>query len=161
LSEFQSPSRGIFIGSHSLPPLWSPNRSFRGAFWPRVLSVRRVFLSVFFSICWPAISGRKEFGGPSAQRPRTVRAARVALGQSACRVRTVQVLGCTAGGPVAFNRPSAQGSRTVHPVLADHPPLLRGLSARAFVGQLSHLLLESYFRFGIIWGLFLGLVGLV
>jgi hypothetical protein len=29
LSEFQSPSRRIFISSHSLPPLWSPNRSFR------------------------------------------------------------------------------------------------------------------------------------
>jgi hypothetical protein len=29
LLEFQSPSRRIFIGSHSLPPLWSPNRSFR------------------------------------------------------------------------------------------------------------------------------------
>jgi hypothetical protein len=28
LSEFQSPLRGIFIGSRSLPPLWSPNRSF-------------------------------------------------------------------------------------------------------------------------------------
>jgi hypothetical protein len=27
LSEFQSPSRRIFIGSHSIPPLWSPNRS--------------------------------------------------------------------------------------------------------------------------------------
>jgi hypothetical protein len=29
LSEFQSPSRRIFIGSHSLPPLWSPYRSFK------------------------------------------------------------------------------------------------------------------------------------
>jgi hypothetical protein len=29
LSEFQSRSRRIFIGSHSLPPLWSPNRSFK------------------------------------------------------------------------------------------------------------------------------------
>jgi hypothetical protein len=29
LSEFQSPSRRIFIGSHPLPPLWSPNRSFK------------------------------------------------------------------------------------------------------------------------------------
>jgi hypothetical protein len=29
LSEFQSPSRRIFIDSHSLPPLWSPNRSFK------------------------------------------------------------------------------------------------------------------------------------
>jgi hypothetical protein len=28
-SGFQSPSRKIFIGSHSLPPLWSPNRSFK------------------------------------------------------------------------------------------------------------------------------------
>jgi hypothetical protein len=31
LSEFQSPLRRIFISSHSLPPLWSPNRSFRAA----------------------------------------------------------------------------------------------------------------------------------
>jgi hypothetical protein len=29
LSEFQYPSRRIFIGSHSLLPLWSPNRSFK------------------------------------------------------------------------------------------------------------------------------------
>jgi hypothetical protein len=29
LSEFQSPSRRIFIGTHSLPLLWSPNRSFK------------------------------------------------------------------------------------------------------------------------------------
>jgi hypothetical protein len=29
LSEFLSPSSRIFIGSHSLPPLWSPNRSFK------------------------------------------------------------------------------------------------------------------------------------
>jgi hypothetical protein len=28
LLEFQSPLRRIFISSHSLPPLWSPNRSF-------------------------------------------------------------------------------------------------------------------------------------
>jgi hypothetical protein len=28
LSEFQYLSRIVFIGSHSLPPLWSPNRSF-------------------------------------------------------------------------------------------------------------------------------------
>jgi hypothetical protein len=28
LLEFRSPSRRIFIGSHSLPPLWSPYRSF-------------------------------------------------------------------------------------------------------------------------------------
>jgi hypothetical protein len=29
LSEFQSPWRRLFISSHSLPPLWSPNRSFK------------------------------------------------------------------------------------------------------------------------------------
>jgi hypothetical protein len=29
LLEFQSPSIRIFIGSHSLPPLWTPNRSFK------------------------------------------------------------------------------------------------------------------------------------
>jgi hypothetical protein len=28
LLEFSSPSRRIFVGSHSLPPLWSPDRSF-------------------------------------------------------------------------------------------------------------------------------------
>jgi hypothetical protein len=31
LLEFQSPSRRIFIGSYSLPPLWSPNRSFKNS----------------------------------------------------------------------------------------------------------------------------------
>jgi hypothetical protein len=35
LSEFQSPSRRISIGSHSLPPLWSPNRSFVPPYNPR------------------------------------------------------------------------------------------------------------------------------
>jgi hypothetical protein len=30
LLEFSSPSRRIFIGSHSLPPLWFTVRSFRG-----------------------------------------------------------------------------------------------------------------------------------
>jgi hypothetical protein len=97
--------------------------------------------------------------GPSAQRPRTVRAARVALGQSACRVQTIRVSGCAANGPVAFNGASARGPRTVRPVLADYPPLPRGPSARAFAEQLSPLLLQSCFRFGIVWSLFLGLVG--
>jgi hypothetical protein len=43
LSEFQSPSRRIFIGSHSLPLLWSPNRSFRrlGA-WSATCAARAV-----------------------------------------------------------------------------------------------------------------------
>jgi hypothetical protein len=80
-----------------------------GASRPRVLR---------FVACF----GREGFGGPSALRPRTVCAARVALGQFACRVRIVRVSGCAAGGSVAFNRPSALGSWTVHPCLEDHPP---------------------------------------
>jgi hypothetical protein len=43
LSEFQSPSRRIFIGSHSLPPLWSPNRSFRREFATSLKHKRKKF----------------------------------------------------------------------------------------------------------------------
>jgi hypothetical protein len=81
---------------------------------------------------------------------------------SACCSRVCSHLaGCAAIGSIAFNEPSARGSRTVRPVLADRLPLPRGPSARAFAGQLSPLLLESCFCFGIVWGLFLGLVGSV
>jgi hypothetical protein len=45
---------------------------------------------------------------------------------------------------------SALSSWTVRPCLADRPPLPRGPSARAFAGQLSPLLLELCFCFGII-----------
>jgi hypothetical protein len=82
-----------------------------------------------FRSVWPTVSGQKGFGGPSAQRLQTVRLVRVALEQSACRVRTVRVSGCAAGGPVAFNRPSARGSRTVRPRVADCPPCPRGPSS--------------------------------
>jgi hypothetical protein len=52
LSEFQSPSRRIFIGSHSLPPPWSPNRSFR----------RRIrFLGRTFRATAPKTSSRLVF----------------------------------------------------------------------------------------------------
>jgi hypothetical protein len=40
----------------------------------------------------------------------------------------------------------------------DSPPGDRGQSAWAVSGQLSPLLLASCFHFGIVWGLFLGLV---
>jgi hypothetical protein len=63
------------------------------------------------------------------------------------------------GSFCSYLKDSPCGSRTVHTVIADCPPQGRGLSARAPAGQLSHLLLASCFRFGIIWGLFLGLVG--
>jgi hypothetical protein len=42
--------------------------------------------------------------------------------------------------------------RTVHRTLADGPPRGRGQSAWCTEGQLSPLLLESCFRFGIVWG---------
>jgi hypothetical protein len=48
--------------------------------------------------------------------------------------------------------------RTVRVVVANSPPQGRGPSALTAAEQLSILLLGSYFRFGIIWGLFLGLV---
>jgi hypothetical protein len=54
---------------------------------------------------------------------------------------------------------SARCPRTVRPVFTDRPPQGRGLSARIVAGLLSPLLLESSFYFGIVWGLFLGLVG--
>jgi hypothetical protein len=54
---------------------------------------------------------------------------------------------------------SAASTRTVRPVTADRPPCHRGLFAWDFADRLSSLLLEFCFRFGIFWGLFLGLVG--
>jgi hypothetical protein len=49
--------------------------------------------------------------------------------------------------------------RTVRRYLADGPPWARGQSAWYCTGLLSPLLLDSCLRFGIVWGLFLGLVG--
>jgi hypothetical protein len=59
---------------------------------------------------------------------------------------------------IAF-RTVRRSPRTVRPEVADGPPRGRGRSAWCATGQLSPLLLESCFRFGIVWGLFLGLVG--
>jgi hypothetical protein len=106
----------------------------------------------------PKVCGRR-FGGPSARRSWTVRAAQGTLGQSAGRVRTVRISGCTSGGSFAFFGLSARGPWTVRPVSADRPPQPRGPSAWCCVELLSPLLLEFRFRFGIVWGLFLGLVG--
>jgi hypothetical protein len=51
--------------------------------------------------------------------------------------------------------------RTVRRTLADGPPGGRGQSTWCTAEQLSPLLLDSCFCFGIVWGLFLGLVGLL
>jgi hypothetical protein len=45
------------------------------------------------------------------------------------------------------------------PRVADRPPQARGPSAWHYAGLLSPLLLVLCFRFKIVWGLFLGLVG--
>jgi hypothetical protein len=54
-----------------------------------------------------------------------------------------------------------QMPRTVRLLLADLPPRHRRLSATGCAELLSPLVLEFHFRFGIVWALFLGLVGLL
>jgi hypothetical protein len=73
--------------------------------------------------------------------------------------RTVHYCWCSTGGSRVFFRQSATSSRTVRRGHADSPPGARGQSAQHCARLLSPLLLESCFCFGIIWGLFLGLVG--
>jgi hypothetical protein len=50
-------------------------------------------------------------------------------------------------------------ARTVCRSQVDGPPGSRGQPAWGFAVLLNPLLLEFRFRFGIVWGLFLGLVG--
>jgi hypothetical protein len=126
--------------------------SLRGASWPRVFRVRRMFLSVFVSIrlasCfWPVGVWR------------TVRATPVAHGPSEDRARTVHYSRSATGGFAFFFRLSFRDSRIVRLYHADCPPGHRGPSAWCLIELLRPLLLDSCFRFGIIWGLFLGLVG--
>jgi hypothetical protein len=61
--------------------------------------------------------------------------------------------------PLEGRGPSARCQRTICPVSADRPPQPRGSSSWGCAELLSPLLLEFRFRFGIVWGLFLGLVG--
>jgi hypothetical protein len=107
-----------------------------GASWPGVLRVHRVFLSVFVSIRLASCSGLEEFGGPFEDMARTV-----------CYLR------CTTGGSDFFFRLSIRDQRTVCPYHVDRPPGHCGLSAWCLAELLSLLLLESCFRFGIVWSL--------
>jgi hypothetical protein len=66
---------------------------------------------------------------------------------------------CSTGGLPVFFGQSVAASRTVHRGHADSPPGARGQSAWCLAELLSSLLLLFCFRFVIIWGLFLGLVG--
>jgi hypothetical protein len=63
------------------------------------------------------------------------------------------------GGPSQPRRQSAQASRTVRLVSTDGPPGACGQSAWSSAELLSPLLFGFRFRFRIVWGLLLRLVG--
>jgi hypothetical protein len=120
----------------------------RGCGSPSVLRVLREFLHVFRSIHFVDGFSLHEVRGRSVLECRTVRGG--------------------ADGPRAHRRwPVIEGAvldarehfSDSPPYLADGPPGGRGQFAWGFAVLLSPLLLEFRFRFGIIWGLFLGLVG--
>jgi hypothetical protein len=82
-------------------------------------------------------------------------------GRSEVSPQTIRYCGCSTRGSRVFFGQSAATSQTVHQGHADSPPGARGQYARHCAELLSPLLLEFRFRFGIVWGLFLGLVGLL
>jgi hypothetical protein len=115
----------------------------------------QVFFVFFASSCFASFGSVesvvfvwRKLAGQSAWDCRTVRA-----------TRTVRYLRCTTRGSVSIFRLSTREPRTVRPYHADRPPSHRGLSAWCLAELLSSLLLVFHFRFGIVWGLFLGLVG--
>jgi hypothetical protein len=79
-------------------------------------------------------------------------------GRSASVRRTVCCSRCTTGGSGTIFVRFATCSRTVRLVPADSLPPPCGRSAQAIADCLSPLLIEFCFRFGIVWGLLLGLV---
>jgi hypothetical protein len=93
-------------------------------------------------------------GRSLADRPGGTSCSRTVRG----RVWIVHFSRCATGGSVSFFIPSIRDPRTARPCLADRPPGQRGLSAWCLVELLSSLLLVFRFCFGIVWGLFLGLV---
>jgi hypothetical protein len=109
LLEFLSPSRRIFIGSHSLPP------SLVRRIGPSVL---RKFLRVSRSIHFVGGFCCTKFAdGPYLSVGRSV-AGRTVAGPS----RTIRYCGCSTGGSGAIFRQSVVALRTVRLGLADGPP---------------------------------------
>jgi hypothetical protein len=106
-----------------------------------------------------AVFSCRGFGGQSAWGPRTVRVGCVARRRSEVPAQTVRYCWCSTGSLWVFFGQSAATSRTVRRGHADSPPGARGQSAWCFAELLSSLLPVFHFRFVIIWGLFLGLVG--
>jgi hypothetical protein len=124
LLEFPSPSRRIFIGSHSLPPSLvrriGPS-SARSEFFPCSSCSCSASFSIRFGFeFWLEVvsdSPQQWADGP-----------RVPGGQSACSPRTVRFSGFATGGSVGFNGQSAAQAgrsavpvRTVRGTLADGP----------------------------------------
>jgi hypothetical protein len=93
-----SPSKRIFISSHSLPPLW------------------------FAVSILQAVFGRQKFGRLSAWTSRTVRAAPVACELSVIRRALVEVRLSFSDRPSVTHGPSTCITRTVPPVTMDCPP---------------------------------------
>jgi hypothetical protein len=98
------------------------------------------------------------FGGSWSDRPPGVAGQSARLGLAAVLARTIHYSRCATGGSVFIFGPSVRDLRTVCPYQVDRPPGHRGLSARCLAELLSSLLLVFHFCFGIVWGLFLGLV---
>jgi hypothetical protein len=97
----------------------------------------------------------RKLAGPSAWGGWTVFAARTIRG--ACP--DIRYSRCATGGSVFVFGPSVPDPQTVRPYHANRPPGHRGLSAWCLAELLSSLLLVFRFHFGIVWGLFIGLVG--
>jgi hypothetical protein len=120
-----------------------------------VLRVLREFLHVFRSIDF--VTGFLLHG----VRGRSVLECRMVCdgGRSAGPSQTVCYCGCSIGGSgVIFGR-SAAATRTVHLGLVNGPPGACGRSAWSRAELLSPLLFEFRFRFGIVWGFLLWLLG--
>jgi hypothetical protein len=97
---------------------------------------------------------------------RTVRLGSADSPRGVCWSRTVR--GVSTDGPLlrvwywrfrGYFRTVRRSPRTVRLGLADGPPGACGRSAWCYAEMLSSLLLQFRFCFGIVWGLFLGLVG--
>jgi hypothetical protein len=141
----------------------------RSAYRPRTVHVESAGLVFFvfvtcscvplFRSVFPVVFGCREFGRRSAWGPRTVREEGVVPGRSDVPPQTVRYCWYSTGGLRVFFEQSAGTSRTVRRGLADSPPGAHGQSAWYCLWLLSPLLLDSCFRFGIVWSFFLGLVG--
>jgi hypothetical protein len=116
-------------------------------------SVFFVFVTYLACLSFDLFSQPSSVAGSLADGPPGV------CGQSARRVLVADGPRCSTRGLRIFFGQSAGTPRTVRRGLADSPPGARGQSTWYCAGLQSPLLLHLCFRFGIVWSLFLGLVG--